>query len=145
MVTRMQRTLRGRNALLNVFEMWVALAGIVTGLVFLSEPNSIRQNAITETIGYTLAAAWSLAYMVTGLIIWYGLLRPSPRWEVVGLFLLGSATSANGIAILSIFGLRGAGTAVTLLALTVAAWLRASFVMRSALRLAEESDVPLRS
>lgn len=141
MVTsRLQATLRGRNVILNVFEMWVALAGIITGVVFLYSPASIDNNAIAQTIGHNLAAVWSLAYFAAGLVIWYGLLKPSPRWEIIGLYLLGSATGVNGLAITSIFGLRGVATAATLLTLTIAAWLRASFVMRTALRLVEESS-----
>lgn len=136
---RLHRTLRGRNAVLNIFEMWVALAGVVSLVVFFYDPASINRNALAQTIGHTFAAACIVAYGCAGLVIFYGLLKPSPRWEIVGLFILGSTTSVNGLAILSIFGLRGAATAVTLLALTVAAWLRASLVMRTALRLVEES------
>jgi cytochrome c oxidase assembly factor CtaG len=138
---RLQRTLRGRNALINVFELWVALAGIITGLVFFYSPASIDKNALALTIGHTFAATWSISYFIAGLVIWYGLLRPSPRLEVAGLFVLGSATSVNGIAILSIFGLRGAATSVTLLTLTAASWIRALFVMRASLHLAEAHDV----
>jgi hypothetical protein len=83
---------------------------------------------------------WSVAYFASGLIIWFGLLRPSPRVEIAGLYLLGSATSINGIAILSVFGLRGASTSITLFTLTVASWIRASFVMRASLNLAKEHD-----
>src|SRR5258706_13320593 len=117
--------------------MWVAFAGIVSGIVFFSSPASIDGNAISQTIGHGLSFAWIVGYFSAGVGIWYGLLRPSPRWEVGGLFILGSATSVNGIAILSIFGMRGVATASTLLTLTVAAWIRAVFVLRAAIRLAE--------
>lgn len=141
-VSRLQRSLRGRNVLLNIFEMWVALAGIIGGAVFFYSPASIDNNALSQTVGWDLSAAWSISYFLAGIVIWYGLLKPTPRWEIVGLFLLGSATSVNGVAISSVFGLRGAATATTLLTLGAAAWLRASFVMRTALRLVEESHVP---
>lgn len=139
-IAKLQHTLRGRNALLNVFELWVALAGIVTGVVFFYSPASIDRNALAQTVGHNFSAAWSISYFLAGLIIWFGLLRPSPRLEVAGLWLLGSATAINGIAIFSVFGLRGAATSVTLLSLTVASWIRASFVMRASLALAEEHD-----
>lgn len=137
---RLHASIRGRNIILNVFEMWVALAGVISGLVFLISPSSIDKNALAQTIGSNLSAIWTLSYFAAGLIIWYGLLRPSPRWEIAGLYLLGGATAINGLAISSIFGLRGVPTAATLLALTVASWLRASFVMRTAIRLIGESD-----
>lgn len=140
LIDRMQATLRGRNAMLNVFELWVALAGVITGLVFFYAPASIDKGALAQTIGHALASVWSVSYFAAGLVIWFGLLRPSPRLEIAGLSLLGSATSVNGIAILSVFGLRGAATSITLFTLTFASWIRASFVMRAALHLAEEHD-----
>jgi hypothetical protein len=140
MTDLLHASIRGRNVVLNIFEMWVALAGIISGLVFFISPSSIDKNAIAQTIGHDLSAAWNLSYFAAGLIIWWGLLRPSPRWEIAGLYLLGGATAINGLAISSIFGLRGVPTAATLLALTVASWLRASFVMRTAIRLLEESN-----
>lgn len=140
MIPSLQRTLRGRNALLNVFELWVALAGVINGFVFFYSPASIDGGALSQTIGHTFATVWNVSYFAAGLLIWFGLLRPSPRWEVAGVYLLGSATSINAIAIFSVFGLRGASTSITLFTLTIAAWIRASFVMRASLHLAEELD-----
>lgn len=142
-IDRLQLTLRGRNAVLNVFELWVALAGIITGVVFFYQPSSIDHSSLTQTVGYDFAAAWSISYFCAGIIIWFGLLRPSPRVEIAGLYLLGSSTSVQGIAIFSVFGLRGAATAVTLFTLTMASWIRASIVMRASLRLADEHDAPI--
>lgn len=138
---RMRRTLRGQNAILNVFEMWVALAAVISGIIFFYQPASIDGNALSLTVGHSLATVWNVMYFAAGLVIWFGLLRPSPKWEIIGLSLLGSATSISGVALWSVFGIHGAASAITLLALTVAAWLRASFVMRTAVRLAGESDV----
>lgn len=138
LIDRLQETLRGRNAMLNVFELWVALAGVITGLVFFYSPASIDKGALAQTIGHAFAAVWNIGYFASGLVIWFGLLRPSPRLEVAGLYLLGSATSINGIAIITVFGLRGAATSITLFTLTGASWIRASFVMRASLDLAEE-------
>ena len=140
MVTRkLQATLRGRNVLLNIFEMWIALAGVISLIVYFYDPASINHNALEQTIGHNLTALFNIAYGLSGLTIFYGLLKPTPRWEVVGLFILGATTAVNGFAILGIFGLRGVATASTLLALTIAAWLRASFVLRTALRLVDEN------
>lgn len=140
LLVSLERTLRGRNAILNIFEMWVGLAGIIAGVVFIYSPASLDRNALANTIGYKLAATWTIAYMLSGGGIWYGLLRPSPKWEVAALWILGTATAANGVSILSIFGLRGAATAATLISLTMAAWARAWFVQAAALRLARESQ-----
>jgi hypothetical protein len=137
-VDRLHRTLRGRNALLNIFELWVGCAGILSGIVFFYNPAAIEKNALAIALGHHLVALWNVAYFAAGGIIWYGLLRPSPKWEIFGLYILGSTTAINGLAISSVFGLRGSPSAFLLFGLALASWLRASFVMRSALRLAEE-------
>jgi hypothetical protein len=138
MVARLQRTLRGRNAILNIFELWVGLAGIIAGVIFFYDPASIDHNSLSQVIGHGLTSVWVVAYMLSGIAIWVGLLWPSPRFEVAGLWLLGAATAMNGIAIADIFGLRGAATAATLITLTAAAWTRAVLVQQVALRLVSD-------
>jgi hypothetical protein len=137
-VSRLRQTLRGRNALLHVFELWVGLAGIVSGIVYFYSPASLDGNAVSRTVGGSVAAVWIVGYAIAGTLIWYGLLKPSPRWEVVGLWLLGSATATNGIAIISVFAIRGVPSSATLIALTAAAWLRAMTVQLDVLRLADQ-------
>lgn len=141
-IDHIERTFRGRNALINVIELWVALAGVITGIVFFYSPAAIDKNALAQTVGHGLASVWNVGYFAAGLIIWFGLLKPSPRFEISGLCLLGGATSVNGIAILTVFGLRGAATSITYFTLTIAVWIRAYWVMRAALHLAEEHDAP---
>jgi len=136
---RLARTLRGRNAVLNIFELWVGLAGVVSGVIFFYDPAAIDNNALAQTIGFGLAATWNIMYFISGLLIWYGLLRPSPRMEVTGLFILGSATAISGVAIISFFGMRGAATASTLFALAIAAVLRGGFVYKAVLKWAERA------
>jgi len=140
LVARLDRTLRGRNAILNIFELWIGLAGIISGIVFLYSPASIDHDALARTVGYGVAATWTIAYMLAGAGIWVGLLKPTPKWEVASLWILGAATAINGVSIIGIFGLRGIATAVTLISLTSASWARAWLVTASALRLSQESQ-----
>lgn len=118
--------------------MWVGLAGIISGVVFFYNGVSPSGNAVELTIGRSLATAWYIGYFIAGLIVCYGLLRPSPRWEVAGLSLLGGATSINAVAILSHYHSSGIATGVTLFALALASWLRAEFVYLAIRRLIEE-------
>jgi hypothetical protein len=138
MLRRISRTVRGRNAVLNIFELWIGIAGFVSGVVFAYAPASIDHNALANEIGHSLAATYTVGYALSGCVIWYGLLRPSPKWEIVGLYVLGIATAADGISVLSTFGVRGTLSAVTLITLTFAAWVRAWFVQSATLRLAQE-------
>lgn len=139
LVNELQTTQRGRNTLINVFELWIGLAGIIAGIVFFYSPAAIDRNAVTLTLGHTTATIWISGYTIAGLLLWYGLVRPSPKWEIVGLWLLGVATAWNGLAILNIFGLHGTASATTLLALTIAAWTRALIVQSVATNLIVEA------
>jgi hypothetical protein len=134
-INEMQTTLRGRNALINVFELWVGLAGVISGIVFFYSPASLDDNSVAHALGHSAAILWIIGYTIGGLLLWYGLIRPSPKWEVVGLWMLGTATAWNAIAIVEYFGLRAVASAATLVALTVAAWTRALIVQTVALNL----------
>ncbi len=136
----LQRTLRGRNAILNAFELWIALAGIIAGILLAYTPGSIDGNALAKIIGRNEAIGYTTAYAIAGLMIWVGLLKPTPRWEIAGLWILGAGAAANGIAIVSVFGIRGGFAALTLFALTIAAWIRALVVTSAALRLSREFE-----
>lgn len=125
---RLLVTTRGAQARTHAFELWVGLAGFVSGVVFAYAPASLDGNALAHTIGYPLAAAYTVAYAAAGVMIWWGLLRPSPAWEVAGLILLGAGTAANGVAVLATFGMAGVATSLTLIALAAAAAARAWLV-----------------
>lgn len=141
LIEQVQLTLRGRNALLNIFELWVGLAGVISLILFIYDPLAQRNSSISHAIGHKWAVVWQVAYGIAGLMIWYGLLRPSPRWEIAALCVLGSATAINGVAILNLFGLRGITTAATLIALSGASWIRAFLVYNAARRLGDVRDV----
>lgn len=139
----LRKTLRGQNAVENIFEVWLALAGILSGFVFFYEPAAIDGNALSRTIGYWPSLAWTVAYFASGVLLIYGLFRVSPRWEIFGLFLYGSAAVANGLAIINVFGTRGVATTALYLSLSAAAWVRAVWVWHVVLQLAEDhQNVP---
>lgn len=137
LLSRLEYTLRGRNAIVNIFELWVGMAGILSGIIFFVDPLAISGNVLSKQIGFGLAVLWNILYFICGFLIWYGLLRPSPRWEVVGLLTMGSVTAINGVSIISFFGLRGVATASISISLSVAAWVRGIYVFRAVLKWAE--------
>lgn len=139
-ISRMRQTLRGRNAVAHVFELWIGLAGIIAGIVFAYQPASISTDAVAAATGRDIAAIWVCAYALAGVAIWWGLLHPSIRWEAVGLWLLGTATAVEGVAVIDLFGWHGAATASLLFALTVASWLRAITVQVDARALVTASE-----
>lgn len=123
---------RRANVLLNLFELWVGLAGIVSGIIYLTDLPALRQASITLQVGEYLAISWLIMYTISGVLIWAGLLLPSPRLEVAGLCLLGSATAIEGLSIGAHFSISGIGTAIVYLSLTAAAWTRAGLVFKRA-------------
>lgn len=136
-LTRLERTVRGRNALFNGFELWVGLAAISAGVVYAYDPSSVDQGAVAQGIGHAASVAWVLVYTASGIAMWFGLLRPAPMWEVLGLWLLGTATAVEAITVVGIFGIHQIVPALILLSLTPAAWGRALFVQQATLKLAE--------
>lgn len=122
---------RKRNALINLFELWVGLAGVVSGIVYFYSPASLDNNSIARVVGHHMATVWSVGYFIAGLLIILGLIWPQPQWEIAGLWLLGAATAINGLAVLYIFGLRGIATSLTFMTLTLAAWIRGHLVARA--------------
>lgn len=92
---------RGRPAI-PCFEMWIAVAGLYTGLTYLLpflEPASSAAVVAREFPG--LATLWSALYALGGLVIVIGLLRRSPRIEGAGLSLLASGLTVALIAALA--------------------------------------------
>lgn len=139
----LERSVRGRNAVLNGFELWIGLAAISAGIVWLYDPSSVDQGAVAHAIGHVASVVWVITYALAGVAIWYGLLRPKPLWEVLGLWLLGTATAVESVTVFGIFGVHQFAPALILLALTPAAWGRALYVQEQALKLAanyQESD-----
>ncbi len=137
---RFRRTTRGRRAIANIFELWVALAGIISGAIFFYSPASIDNNALAQTIGYAFSAFTVVLYLIAGGLVWAGLLRPQPRWEITGLWLMGTATGSNGIAIVSVFGVRGIAFSATLLSFMAASWIRALVVQSDISKLIRKLD-----
>lgn len=136
MLTRLERTVRGRNAIVNGFELWVGLAAISAGIVYLYDPSSVDQGAVAAAIGHTASVVWVLVYTIAGIAMWYGLMRPSPLWECLGLWLLGTATCVESITVFGIFGIHQFAPALILLALTPAAWGRALYVQQATIAMA---------
>lgn len=127
-----------RNLTLNLFEAWVAFSALLAGILYFAQPNSLNRSALGQEVGYHLALVWSIMYAAAGSAILYGLLRASPRIEVVGLIILGTATAITGIAVTTVFGWLGIGSITTSLTLTAAAWARAVIVWRRVQILARE-------
>jgi hypothetical protein len=133
-------SLRRTNAELNVFELWIAIAAIVGSLFYFIDPDALLSASVSKEIGsQALAFLWNAGYLASGLGLLYGLLKPSPRIELVGLWLVAATTAINGVAILTAFGNKGAATTVTYFTLSIASLVRARVLYRTARDLADAS------
>jgi hypothetical protein len=121
---------------MHAFELWVAIAAIVGAIVYFVQPLSLERSGLSEQIGFGLAVVWNSCYLISGLLIVWGILHPSPRFRIAGLSILGATVAVNGISVLAVFGSRGAVSAITFLMLAAASWSRAISVYRTAVRLA---------
>lgn len=113
----------------NAFELWIALAAILTAITYFYDPGALDDSSIAQ-VAHPVAFAWNIGYLVAGAAVTVGLWRPSPRLELAGLSLFSSAVIMNAIAIGAVRGSAGAGTIFTYVGLAAASGMRAYLVMK---------------
>lgn len=124
---------RRSNASLNIFELWIGIAAILGSIFYFVSPESLLSAALAKQIGHEwLTFTWNGGYLLSGLMLVYGVLRPSPRIEIAGLWIVAATTAINGIAIAVTFGVRGASTVATYMTLAVASMIRARLIYNAA-------------
>lgn len=94
-----RRSFRRGYFLGNAFEAWAALAALLAGVAFIIEPGSVQNSTVAQQAGL-LAIVWGLLYGVGGLVVLIGLWLPSPRVELSGLCMFGSAAAIDGLSLL---------------------------------------------
>lgn len=120
---------RATDLLAASFELWIALAAIVTAATYVIAPELLKFSALGREVD-VLGVVWSAMYAGGGLSIFYGLLRPSLRFELAGLCLLGTAAAVNAVAIYALCGPSGLGSSLTYASLLPACAMRGYLVWR---------------
>lgn len=126
-----RRRFRPSYLLANSFEAAIAIAAFASGVLFIVEPAAVRDSAVAQVGGY-LAILWGALYGYGGLFVLAGLTSPSPRLELVGLSLFGSASLIDAFALAIARGPAGARLVLVYLAFSAASCLRAFLVLRLA-------------
>lgn len=115
----------------NAFELMFAVAAAVAGSSTLINPSINGDQAIGAVLGFA-GLIWAALYLIGGMLIVFGLIKPSVRCEVAGLILLALGILANAAAIVGERGWVGLTTAVFYVGWAVAAYIRARLVLRIA-------------
>jgi hypothetical protein len=97
------------------FELFVAVAALLTALQFITDPTA-RMQAAVGSIGETFAWGWTILYMLGSLGVIGGLLRPDDRWELAGLMSFSAAALVNAASLFQVRGASGGYVALTFLA-----------------------------
>lgn len=108
--------------------MLVLAYGLVQGgITALANPDAANVTSVSRVLPDSLQAVevfWQLAYLVAGLAMFYGVLRPEPLVEVLGTWLAGWSLGVNVLALLLLRGASGTGPALGafLISILACAW-----------------------
>ena len=113
----------------NAWALWIGILSVFTGVYYLVDPEALlRSNALAETLK-TWAYAWNILYLIGGLGIVYGLLKPNRSIDVAGLAFFAGAVIINAVAVMTVRGPAGASGAV-LFGFAIAAIMRLRAVLK---------------
>lgn len=113
------------------FEMWVALAAVVTAATFFLDPKSLNASVVSLALDHNwLVKAWNLLYGVGGLVTLVGLVRSSPRVEGAGLCFLTAGISVSSVAIIVLRGNPSVTSFALQFGAAVACVLRIKFLLK---------------
>jgi hypothetical protein len=77
----------------------------IAGVRFFTDPTSLERTAVGVALHGYYDEAWSAFYIVGGVLIVYGSMRPSPRAELPGIILAIWGLGVNGVAIILVRGI----------------------------------------
>lgn len=78
------------------FELAIALLLVLSGIRFLWKEQELEASQIGQTLPWP--QLWAALYLVAGLGVMVGVLKPSARVEAAGLALMASVVTVNAIA-----------------------------------------------
>lgn len=78
------------------FELAIALLLVLSGFRFLTKPAELEASQIGQTL--PVPEIWATGYLVAGLLMFAGVLLPSPKVEAAGLSLMTAVVTINAIA-----------------------------------------------
>ncbi len=112
------------------FELATAIAWLLTGITNLVSPSALAHSAVGRNV-IPFAQIWSGLYILGGLAVIAGVLRPLPALRVAGLLLLGTALIMQTVAAVSFaFTPRSVSPAVYAAAAFLRAWVLIVLIRR---------------
>lgn len=92
---------------LQPFELWVAIAAVVSALSYFFLPRTVAGSAVALVVPQWQAHLWNVLYGLGGVGVMAGFWRASPRLEGAGLCLLASGVTVSSLALLYVRGWNG--------------------------------------
>lgn len=114
----------------HVFELLLAVLSVLAACAFFFDPDALRRTAVGEAV-HPFDWAWNVTYMIGASAIIFGLLRPSPRFEALGLWFLSGAIATNAAAVVVLRGTAGLATIATYAAVVAAFHVRVRVIQRA--------------
>lgn len=125
----LRRQLRAQVVRNNAFEFAIAASSVCAVLTIGFAPGGIGASPVGHLTA-SLVPLWLALFGVGAALIVIGLLKLSPRLEVVGLLFFTAAMITDGVAVLVYTAGAGATGAFTFLALSIASCWRVHVVLR---------------
>lgn len=83
----------------HIFELAVAVSWATVGVTYLTDGDALTRSPVGRNVG-AWSVAWSILYIVAGVLVIYGVLR-SVRVRVAGLVLLSTGLAMQTVAVAS--------------------------------------------
>lgn len=135
---RTRREIRNAYLVANAFELFAALLALVACTSYLVEPQNLSDGSIGHIQFPDLF--WNGMYGLGAALVIAGLALISPRVEVVGLCLFGSAVAIQAIAVGDFRGWSGAAAVAIYAGFAGASGLRAWVLVQAVLLYRHETD-----
>ena len=121
------------------FEVLVMIAALTVGIALIAVDQPPKSVAAAMPEG--LQVAWQIGLILAGMIglagiTWLGRLGTSLAIEVVGIIILGAATSMYGLALYAVSGVQAIAAGAFVSAIAVASWWRVWQIIRDLRRIA---------
>lgn len=84
---------------------------VIAGIGALLNPDAAERTTVARLLPSYIEAIWQGAYILGGILIAYGAMRPRPAIEIVGAWLALYALGLNLVALIVVAGVAGAGIA----------------------------------
>jgi hypothetical protein len=108
----------------NAWALVIAISAVLTSAFYFVNPEALLGTALAHSVPAWTAFTWNICYGWGGLLMIYGLWKPSRPIDILGLSALAAGMLLNAIAILFVRGDQSIASAFVIIAFAIAACMR---------------------